>query len=516
MDTLPVAFASPMMWASIDAASVAIWFVLTAAAALLTVGVSVLLGARLAWHARPGFGYGATLALLFVPFAIGSSVWAYAFTRVAAWSGLQDPLLVGDSAQRALVLLLACLARAIPLGIFFCATSLQRYTATIRPYLRAQHMNVSFFMLCALNRLPNSIPVMLGLFGGAMMMSEAALPTFLYRANPGTPPEMPNILLARLFREIYAQAGSTALPQVAALGMMIALVLFGAALCGTMAGNGGLNTVRAALGRRQRGVSVATSLLSRVTGAGLVLCLLPGIIALAALFAPTGHDGGILIQPYWGALSAYREIGLLGVLVGTCLIAVALALAVRLRYGQRDLLRWLETRQFAAAVLFLPAFVPILSVITALGALGQGQISGFSGMLSMFISHLCLHYPVFQFICLSLIAAIPERHVGWQRSIRMNYFFSLWTDGFRRHAAVLIGLLGMGVVLVVTDGSIARWFSHLVKAPEEALYAALFGRLSNGAAAIMVAWSIGLTAIVVCTILAVAFTHDLRNRPSHA
>lgn len=505
-----------LFWSSIDMQTFAGWIVLTAAAAFLTVLVSVLLGARLVFHASPSWQYGALLALLFLPFAMGSSVWAYAVTRIATWSGVQDYLVGANSTTRAIALLLACMARAIPLGVFFCATTLHRYTATIRPYFRTHALSVPFFMLCALNRLPASISVLLGLFGAAMMSTEAALPTFLYRANPGTGPETPNILLARQFREVYASAGTQALPQVAALGMLIAVVLFGAALAGTWGGDLILRRVRARLARRHGAAAAAPAQWPALLWAGLAACLLPGIAALIALFMPaTFAEDTSVGATRLGQLAGYRDISAVGMLVGTILTASAMAIAVRLRYGKRDLLRWVETRGAIAGLLFLPAFIPILSLMAALGTFAHGGTIGITGFAAMIVSHFCLHYPIFQFICMSLIAAIPERHVAWQRSMRLGYWFSLLSDGFRRNVAVLVGLFGMGTVLVVTDGSVARWFSHLVRAPEEALFAALFGRLSNASAAMTVAWSVGLIALAVCATLATAFIYELRTRPDH-
>ena len=80
-----------------------------------------------------------------------------------------------------------------------------------------------------------------------------------------------------------------------------------------------------------------------------------------------------------------------------------------------DRLRQLERSPIAACLLLIPAFVPVLSVVALLGILSGGRMTGVPGYVALFISHIALHYPVFQFICISLIATIPERHVEWQR-----------------------------------------------------------------------------------------------------
>lgn len=504
-----------MNWASANTETLLVCATLTLLAAFITVVLSVFFGATLAFYARPTVKYGAALALLFVPFALGSSVWAYAVTRLVSWSGLQSDLVASGTSCRTITLLLFCIGRTLPLGIFFCTTTLQRYTSEIRPYLQTHHVGLLFFLLCAINRIPKSILMLLGLFSGALMATEAALPTFLYRANPGTQPETANIMLARLFREVYANVGSESLSRVATLGLFVSLILLVSAILGTLAGRGTLRLARTLLGGSNMCASTWASAFSLLVRAGTMLCLLPGVLGLICLFTPTNIADAPLAKLLEQALN-YKDVTLLGMLVGGSITTISLAVAIRLRYGQEDLLVWVENKPLAACILLLPAFVPILSVVAVLGKLSNNQMNGFSGYLSMFICHLGLHYSVFQFICLSLIAAIPERHVSWQRSMRISYFFSLLTDGFKRHSAIHVGLLGLCTVQVVTDGSVSRWFFHLVKAPEEALYAAIFGRLSNVTEAVMISWSVGLVAVVVCSILAVAYVRELYDGPRYA
>lgn len=504
-----------MNWVSANADTLVANAALTLLAAFITVVLSALFGATLAFHARPTLRYGAALAFLFVPFAVGSSVWAYSATRLALWSGMQGDLVAAGTWERATALLLLCVGRTLPLGVFFCATTLHRYTSEIRPYLHAHHIDLPFFLLCALNRIPKSILMLLGLFGGALMASEAALATFLYRANPGTQPETANIMLARLFREMYASAGPKSLSQIATLGLFVSLVLLVSAFLGTQAGRRALRLAYTWLGRCHSSIGISAAVFSLLAHAGMMLCFLPGILGLIGLFAPIGLADTAPVSILEQAFN-YRDIIVLGMLVGGSITTIGVALAVRLRYGQRDLLAWVEDKPLAACILVLPAFVPILSVVAVLGKLSHGQMTGFVGYLSLFVSHFGLHYSVFQFICISLIAAIPERHVSWQRAMRIGYCFSLMTDGFKRHSAILVGLLGLCTVQVVTDDSVSRWFSQLVKAPEEALYAAVFGRLSNASEAVMIAWSVGLVAITVCVVLAAAYVRELGSRPRYA
>ena len=488
---------------------------LTMLAAFLTVVLSVICGATIAFHARPTVRYGIALAVLFVPFAIGGSVWAYSVTRWASWCGLQGDLVSSGTFSRATALLLFCLARTVPLGTFFCVTTLQRYTSEIRPYFQTHQLRLPFFLLCGLNRIPKSILMLLGLFGGAVMASEASLPIFLYRANPGTGPETANILLARLFREIYASVGSESLSQVATLGVVVSLILLLAALFGTWAGRGILFLLRSFLGRSTVLSGTSSSIFSILPRSVMILSFSPGILALVGLLIPN-HLTGLAPASAVDTLFDYREIVILGAFVAGTITSIGIAIAVRLRYSRRDLLALLENRPLAAGLLLLPAFVPVLSVVAVLGKISHGQMSGVPGYASLFISHVALHYSIFQFICMALIAAIPERHVAWQRTMKLSYSFSLVTDGFKRYAAVIVSLIGLGTVQVVTDGSISRWFSHLVKAPEEALYAAVFGRLSSAAEAEIIAWTVAIVAVAVCVVLAAAYVRELKSRPRYA
>ncbi|WP_291315907.1 hypothetical protein [Desulfuromonas sp.] len=487
---------------------------LTMFTALVTVVFSVLFGATLAFYARPTFRYAVALALLFVQFAIGSSIWAYSVTRLASWSGMQGELVATDTWGRASALLLVCVGRALPLGAFFCATTLQRYTAGIRPYLKTHRISLSFFMLCAFNRIPKSILMLLGLFGGALMASETALPVFLYRANPGTQPETANILLSRLFREVYASAGPESLARVATLGLLVSLVLLACALVGTLVGRSILNLARAGISRYLSLAGMGSAVFYVFLRVGLSLCLLPGILGLIGLFTPTKAVDMSPIKILQQAYN-YQDITLLGMLVGGFITVVCVTVAVRLRYSKVDLLIWVENNPIAACFLLLPAFIPTLSVIAALGTFSNDRFTGVFSYFSMFINHIGLHYSVFQFICISLIASIPESHVSWQRTMKMKFSFSLMTDGFKRHVTVLVGLLGLCAVQVVTDGSVSRWFSHLVKAPEEALYAAIFGRLSNLSDVTIITWSVGLVAISICSILAWAYVRELGSYSRH-
>jgi len=487
---------------------------LTMLAAFLTVVLSAICGATLAFHARPTVRYGVALAILFVPFAIGGSVWAYSVTRWASWCGLQSELVSSGTFSRATALLFFCLARTLPLGTFFCATTLQRYTSEIRPYFQTHQLSLSFFLLCGLNRVPKSILMLLGLFGGAMMASEASLPIFLYRANPGTEPETVNILLARLFREIYASAGPESLSRVATLGVVVSLLLLLAALFGTLAGRGMLFLIRSFLNRSTVLSGASSAVFSILSRTAMILSLTPGILALVGLLIPARLTGLSHVNALETVFN-YREIVALGAFVAGTITTIGIAIAVRLRYSRRDLLALLENKPMASCLLLLPAFVPVLSVVAVLGKISNGQMAGVPGYLSLFISHVALHYSVFQFICMALIAAIPERHVAWQRTMKLSYSFSLITDGFKRHAAVIVSLIGLGTVQVVTDGSISRWFSHLVKAPEEALYAAIFGRLSSAAEAVIIAWSVGIVAVSVCAVLASAYVRELKSRPRY-
>jgi hypothetical protein len=484
---------------------------LTLLAATVTVILSAVLGATLAFHSRPTLRYALALGLMFVPFAIGSSVWAYSATRLASWSGLQGELLASGMVGRATALLLFCLARTVPLGIFFCATTLHRHTSGIRPYLQTHRLNLPFVLLCGMNRIPKSTLMLLGLFGGALMASEASLPTFLYRANPGTGPETANILLFRLFRETYATSGPESLSRVATLGVIVSLALFMAALFGTWAGRGILVLIRAQLSRSTAPSGLWASILSIILRTGTLLALVPGVLALAGLLG-SGRLIGLASADALQMALMYWKIVILGIFVAGTITIVGIAVAVRLRYSRRDLLALLETKPLAASALLLPAFVPVLSVVALLGGISDNQMAGAFGYSSLFMCHVALHFPVFLFICMSLIAAIPEHHVMWQRAMKVRYFFSLVTDGFKRHAAVTISLIGLGTVLVVTDGAVSRWFTYLVKSPEEAFYAAMFGRLSSAAEAMIIAWSVAIVALAVCTVLAAVYVRELKGR----
>jgi hypothetical protein len=486
---------------------------LTLGAAILTVIFSAICGATLAFHSRPTSLYGVALAALFVPFAIGGSVWAYSASHLALWCGLQSVLVSSGTFIRAGTLLLLCLARILPLGVFFCATVLQRYTSDIRPYIKVHKLTLPFFLLSALHRIPKSILMLLGLFGGAMIASETSLSIFLYRANPGTEPETVNVVLSRLFREIYATAGPASLPELARFGMILCLFLLGGALVGSWIGRGALAFVRSILRNSTHATGTASVSITILSHCVTVLVLLPGFLAPIALFA---HQAKFDVNRAITRIGDYSAIVALGTLVAVTITNVGIATAIRLRYSRTDFLSVLERSSLAASILLLPTFIPTLSIVAVLGWISNGHMNGLPGYLTLYISQALFHFPIFQFICMTLVATIPERHVAWQRMMNMRYSFSLVTDGFKRHATVIVALIGLGTVQIVTDGSISRWFSHLVQAPEEALYAAIFGRLSSASEAVAIAWSVGIVAILISGVLAGTYVRDLKNRPTYA
>jgi hypothetical protein len=488
---------------------------LTLIAAFLTVALSVPLGASLAFRASQTVRYGTMLALLFVPFAIGSSVWAYSVSRLASWYGIQEHLVLAGTWTRFLTLLGLCLGRVLPLGVFFCATTLHRYTAQLRPYFRTHQIELPFFLVCSFNRIPKSILMLLGLFGGAIMASEASLPTFLYRANPGTGPETANIILSRVFREMYGNGGPEVLFHVAILGIVVSLILIISALIGTLLGRVVLRLAAECLSRRRLFVGKGAAMLSGVLRTSTILCLLPGICGIAGLMIPMRIftlGGTDILDRVLG----YRGILSVGVFVGVFIVMVSLAVAIYLRYGHRDLLALIENKPAVSCLLMLPAFLPILSVVAALAKFAHGQTSTIPSTSALILCHIGLHYSVIQFICMALVAAIPEYHVAWQRAVRIKYSFSLLTDGFRRNLAVLVSLVGLCIVQVVTDGSVSRWFSYIVKSPEETLYASVFGRLADSTEAAIIAWSVGGMAVVVCGVLSIAYVSELRNNTRYA
>ena len=484
-------------------------------AALLTAVLSVISGVTLAFRARPSWFYGIALAALFLPFASGSSVWAFSVSRFSDWIGLKSGLVASGTLERASALLILSLARSVPLGTFFCATFLHRYVSEFRAYVQVHALRFPLLLLCGVNRIPRSIVTLLGLFGGALLAAEASLPMFLYRANPGTGPETANIMLARLFREVYATSGSRSIGEVASLGVIVAVVLVIAALAGLWTARGVLHVWRSLL-RFTGGLPEWKDRAILFTAVvPLILTFLPSIICIIGLTThiPSGNMRalGIVesIASYWGIVTS-------GVVIGSVITVCGIALAVRFRYSRRDYLFIIERKSLAACLLMLPAFLPVLSIVALVGAITHGGLAGLPGYISLFCCQIALHYSLFQFVTASVISAVPEPRVAWQRSLRMRYSFSLLTDGLKRHASAVVALIGLGAVQVITDGSISRWFNHLVASPEEAMYSALFGRLSSASRAMIIARTVLGGAILMCGVLSAFYVRELKRESRHA
>lgn len=476
-------------------------FCLTFVAATCATLFSALLGAKLALFATEKLSYALVLGALFMPFAIGSSIWAFTAARLLAWTGMQELLLQGGAEARAFVFLAFGMARSIPLGILFCATALHPYTMQVRSYLRSHEIPAAFYVMCALRRFPASVLLLVGLFSGAMMASESSLPLFLYRANPGTPPETVNLFLSRIFKEFYAMTGPATAPFLAGVGAVLCLLLLLAALAGALSGIRLVGVVHRWLLRSTATQRNLPAPLMWLLNFGVLVCTLPALCAIiggvnaAALLLCEGT-----VITAFEQLVKYLPIACVSVAVAVAVLASGLCLVIALRYGRKEMLEKLDHSPLAACFLMLPAFIPVLSIVFVLG-----QSTGTSGIFheyaAMLLSHFVLHFSIFFFICITLISAIPERHVAWQRSMRMSYLFSLLTDGVKRHRAALLGLLGVVVVQVVTDGVVSRWFSYILNSPEEALYAAVFGRLSTAYGAAIVVLFVSALAMGLSVIL---------------
>jgi hypothetical protein len=201
----------------------------------------------------------------------------------------------------------------------------------------------------------------------------------------------------------------------------------------------------------------------------------------------------------------------MGITVATVATVACIALAVRLRYSAVDYLSLFERKPFLGSLLILPAFIPIMTIVALLARFSRAGASPSLTYFTVFFSHFCLHYPIYQFIGSSLIASIDERHVLWQRQHWFEYFYSLYVDGFRRHLSVIGALVGLGIVQVVTDGAVSRWFSTVLQAPEEALQSAVYGRLSSPQEAMLIVGTIVVVGLTVSLALAAAFVLELRK-----
>jgi hypothetical protein len=482
-----------------------------AAMAFLAAAITVVLagcgGALIAFFARRTASYVLLLAMLFFPFAVGSAVWAYAMTRLAASLGLITGLTETTTTVRAAVICFLCLARTVPLGIFFCSTTLHRYTREMLPYFRNHRLRLWFFISCAITRLPKSVLLVLGLLSGSLAGLESALPKFLYRANPGTRPEPINTYLARHFHEIYATQGADSLSQVAVNGFLASVFLLAASAAGTFLGTHCLCRIARRMLRmhhRRRYIDSAAALAPPLM---IAVMFAPTCAALWGMALPpkrTGLSGALLAD----TAMTYFPIVAVGFVVGVILTVGSIAIAVGLRYARRDRLSALERQPAAACLLAVPAFFPLLTVLALVGSLSSGRMQGIPAFLTMGLCHVVFHCSVILLIAMTLIAAIPEPHVMWQRLNRMSYAFSLITDGFKRHLSATVSLIGLGTVVVITDGSISGWFSTLIRAPDESLQASVFGRLSSHGEAYAIACAIAMIAATISTLLAVAYVRE--------
>jgi len=482
--------------------------------AFTSATISVICGITLAYLARPKGWYVATLALLLIPFASGSTVWAYSYAFVADITNIKSTLLTNGTELRSFSFLVLSLSRTIPLGTFFCATLLHRYVADIHSYVIVHKINFVLFLLTGIKQIPVSIVLLIGAFSGAIVATESSIPIFIYRANPGTPPESINILLSRLFREMYATSGGETIVIIAGLGILISVSLVGCSFLGARLARKILLTLANYIQRRMPSVQFGKIILA-VFSCLLVSLLVPsvvfflGIISSIVFDVPSITDLSSTIYKYSGTL-------INSVLIGITIMIISIAIAIKLRYSKSGNIDFIEKNQISTLILVLPAFLPVMTIVALIGTVTKGESSGFVGYLTYYIAQILLHYPIFQFMAFSIIASIPKSHVEWQRNLKLSFLFSLITDGYKRNRTLIYSLVGIAAVQIVTDGSLSRWFNNLINSTEEAFYSSLFGRNSNAYDAEILAMCITLSAIILSIFISSFYMRDLYTRLSDA
>lgn len=495
----------------VDREALGIIVAMTLFASTATVALSAVCGTILTYRAKPSFAYGVQLASLFLPFAIGSTVWGYLCKRTATTCDLTEVIVSCSTTTRVAIVTLLCLARTIPIGALFCATTLHRHTREIRPYFRNHHMPVTFFMVCSLNRLPRSIMYLLGLMAGAVVGLETALPKFLYGSNPGSRPVTVNIILATCFREARGHDGPNlpgALTGAAILGIELSLMLVIVSFLGSLIGIYIIHAIGFAIkqiGPNRMNMIRVMSFCLFATTLGVFL---PSLFIIVSLVF-NSSSVNLTMTACQDIIDKYTAIIIEGALVGASLAVAGISVSVRLRYAKHDYLSVIERSPLVACLIMLPTFMPVLTLVAVLGAISKLSMTGLFGYASLYTSHIVLHVSLITFITMTLIAGVPSYHVKWQRTNRLSYWFSLTADGFKRHASAVVALVGLGAVLVITDGSVSTWYSHLIDSPDEAMYAAYFGRLASVSDSATIALFIAIVSVMLSGILAMAFLKDL-------
>jgi hypothetical protein len=314
--------------------------------------------------------------------------------------------------------------------------------------------------------------------------------------------------------DMYAEAGPTTLAYIAAVGLVIsgALLLF--ALAGTFFGNVAIAKIRKALVHSQIETPVFRVLFEIPLRAATLVSLLLALPVVAGVFLPLARQR-ISLDGIENPFSSYWPIVSIGLFVGVLTTIGGIALAIRLRYAPKDRLIGFSQSPVMMSLLMVPAFLPVLTVVAFLGGAFLTGLSGRIGVAALILCHLALHYPVFQFICFAVVSEISETRVAWQRSAHMRFSFSFFVDGILHQLPVLISLIALGMIQVLTDGSVSRWFSQIVLSPEETLYAAVFGRLSSVNDAAVITCSITAIACAVCSAIAFTYVRSMKGKSNY-
>lgn len=480
------------------------------AAVLITVIICAPVGAAIAFHAKKSIGYSLVLFLCLLPFLVGSSVWAYLATIAAEQLAIRSLLLSTSTWVRCLVLIVLIVARTLPFGVFFVATSLHSHVRSQAGYFRANGLGRRYYILTALRHIPLGILFMIGMFSGAVFTTEAALPDLLFRANPGTQPETANLALFRMEGRLFLSDAENSLMRAGTLGIGFAAV---ACLTAGTASSLCIFLLRyASRYMLSRFTSHNSLWASLCVSAGVGVCCLPGVSALA-IGGALILTSDVLTASTLNQMIRFRDVIIVGVVCGFLAVVPSIALATHARRRQCSQCTGDQHESILAIwnriPLLFPAFVPCVAVIFLVSTVSRGVVSDVSQFLLLVVCSLFINCPFVYFVSRLLIDIVPSRNIDWQLKSGMPLLFTFLVDGLLRNGPALISLIGVCAVLIVNDGSITRWFSSVIESPDEVLRGAVLGRATDVSQAAQVVFSSVSFGAAFSAVLTYAFLKSL-------
>lgn len=480
------------------------WLAQSAISAFLTAVIAAPLGILISYYSNRKIQYRILLTLLLVPFALGPDIWAFSVDQLFRFINIKNDVIGTNNINRSLIWIFCAHLRSVSLALFVVATTMHSRANKIRSYCFANSICSVGYLRLVSKELPILVVVVSALFTSAIAM-DSSLPFYLYRANPGTPPDSINLALLRLFREQYPVLGGHTSMLAVITGFIATPMLLATALIG---GISGIAVSRWMLSVNFSAMLIANNLIQKVAVLFTTLYALSPTLVLLALLGEAIAVSGRNLTPLAEAFK-FTELIALSIVTGVALTVICMSTIFLARYREKVEMMPNAPSRIGILVLGFFLFFPAVSLSLIAGYVFS-MVDAPSWIILMF-SHSVLLLPMVVIFCAGIVRSIPEHRFAWFRSNALSSIFLLKSEGIRSNLDFIMSLASMCAIQIITDGVVNRWISNSIPGPAELMAAAAFGRTGSLQAALQISVAISLLAITASAALSNAICYRLEK-----